>query len=332
MNAKVSGIVRRDVTVVIPAYSFDRWELTCQAISSVLAQTVLPGELLLCIDHNRTMFERFQEYVGQLNASVPMVRVIESKYEGHQAASRTTGVECATGDYLVFLDDDASADPTWLEMMLRGLNQPGVIAVGGAPLPVYSTARPSWFPFEFDWIFGCAYAGLPTTAEPVLHLIGTTIAARREDLLAIGGFQFDVFEDMVMCHRLLQLSPNSTLLYEPAAIVQHYVHENRLRWSYFWRRVFWVNRTKVSVMRSLGDGANLTAERRFVGQALFRGTARGVLEFFRGDPSGLLRAGATVIGIGLAGIGYLVGLVEPRSGPAGQEEGNAKLLRNFNDH
>ena len=332
MNAKVSGIVRRDVTVVIPAYSFDRWELTCQAISSVLAQTVLPGELLLCIDHNRTMFERFQEYVGQLNASVPMVRVIESKYEGHQAASRTTGVECATGDYLVFLDDDATADPTWLEMMLRGLNQPGVIAVGGAPLPVYSTARPSWFPFEFDWIFGCAYAGLPTTAEPVLHLIGTTIAARREDLLAIGGFQFDVFEDMVMCHRLLQLSPNSTLLYEPAAIVQHYVHENRLRWSYFWRRVFWVNRMKVSVMRSLGDGANLTAERRFVGQALFRGTARGVLEFFRGDPSGLLRAGATVIGIGLAGIGYLVGLVEPRSGSADLEKGNAKLLRNFDDH
>src|ERR1035437_8899023 len=127
MNAKVSGIVRRDVTVVIPAYSFDRWELTCQAISSVLAQTVLPGELLLCIDHNRTMFERFQEYVGQLNASVPMVRVIESKYEGHQAASRTTGVECATGDYLVFLDDDASADPTWLEMMLRGLNQPALL-------------------------------------------------------------------------------------------------------------------------------------------------------------------------------------------------------------
>jgi GT2 family glycosyltransferase len=275
------------------------------------------------------MFERFQEYVGQLNASVPMVRVIESKYEGHQAASRTTGVECATGDYLVFLDDDASADPTWLEMMLRGLNQPGVIAVGGAPLPVYSTARPSWFPFEFDWIFGCAYAGLPTTAEPVLHLIGTTIAARREDLLAIGGFQFDVFEDMVMCHRLLQLSPNSTLLYEPAAIVQHYVHENRLRWSYFWRRVFWVNRTKVSVMRSLGDGANLTAERRFVGQALFRGTARGVLEFFRGDPSGLLRAGATVIGIGLAGIGYLVGLVEPRLRPSRSGGGECQASQKF---
>jgi glucosyl-dolichyl phosphate glucuronosyltransferase len=316
VNAEVNESVRRDVSVVIPAYSSERWDLTCQAISSVLTQTVLPGELLVCIDHNRALFERFQEHVGQLNASVPMVRVIESKYEGHQAASRTTAVECAKGDILVFLDDDASGDPSWLEIMLRGLNQTDVIAVGGAPLPVYSVARPSWFPFEFDWIFGCAYSGLPKTAEPVLHLIGTTIAARREDLLAIDGFQFDVFEDLVMCHRLLQLSPNSTLLYEPAAIVRHYVHENRLKWSYFWRRIFWVNRVKVSVMRSLGDGANLTAERRFVGQALFGGTARGVREFLSGDPSGLLRAGATVIGVGLAGTGYVVGLVQQRLAPA----------------
>jgi glucosyl-dolichyl phosphate glucuronosyltransferase len=312
MDTNASGIVRQDVTVVIPAYSLERWELTCQAISSVLAQTVLPGELLLCIDHNDILFERFQDYVGQLSGSVPVVHVLESKYEGHQAASRTTGVECAKGDILVFLDDDASADPTWLEIMLRGLNQPGVIAVGGAPLPVYSKERPIWFPYEFDWIFGCAYAGLPTTAEPVLHLIGTTLAARREDLRAIDGFQFDVFEDLVMCHRLLQLSPTSTLLYEPAAVVRHYVHENRLTWAYFWRRVFWVNRTKVSVMRTLGDGANLKAEKRFVGQALFRGTSRGVIEFLRGDSGGLLRAGTSVIGISIAGIGYLVGLVEVR--------------------
>lgn len=325
MNPEVSRTFRRDVSVIIPAYSLDRWELTCLAISSVLDQTVLPGEILVCIDHNPELFERFRAHIGKLESSVT-VRAIESKYKGHQAASRTTGVEIATGEYLVFLDDDASADSNWLQVMLDALDRPGVIAVGGAPLPIYSKPRPVWFPFEFDWIFGCSYAGLPTTAQPVLHLIGTTIAARRNDLKAIDGFHFDVFEDLDMCHRLLQLSPKSILLYEPAAIVRHYVHEDRLSWSYFWRRVFWVNRVKVTVMRTLGDGANLTAERRFVRQALLRGTVRGLRESFGGDATGILRSGATIIGISLAALGYLIGLIEPSSDRIEQEVRFAKIL------
>ena len=40
------------------------------------------------------------------------------------------------------------------------------VAVGGAPLPRYETGRPRWFPANFDWVFGCAYAGLPTELGP----------------------------------------------------------------------------------------------------------------------------------------------------------------------
>jgi glucosyl-dolichyl phosphate glucuronosyltransferase len=307
---------RSDVTVIIPAYTLDRWDLTTQALDSVLAQGTLPGEIIICIDHNDQLVERFREHVGSLSVSGISIQVIPSKYEGHQAASRTTATEAATGEYLVFLDDDASAEGNWLETMLRAFDDPDVIAVGGAPLPVYSKKRPSWFPYEFDWIFGCVYEGLPKTAEPVLHLIGTTLAARREDLLAIGGFHFDVFEDMDMCHRLLHLFPTRRLLYDPDAIVHHYVHEDRLNWSYFWRRIFWVNRVKVAVMRSLGEGANLSAERNFVGQALSRGMAKGVRDFLGGDSGGLLRSGAMLIGIGLAGTGYLVGLSQSFVGSA----------------
>jgi GT2 family glycosyltransferase len=305
-------MIRSDVSVIIPAYSLERWELTCGALGSVLTQGVVPGEILICIDHNEELVEKFRDHVSKLNIGVPNIRVIASRYEGHQAASRTTATEEAMGEYLVFLDDDASAGVDWLETMLKGFDDPEIIAVGGAPLPVYSKTRPVWFPYEFDWIFGCAYKGLPTEAQPVLHLIGTTIAARRADLLAIGGFHFDVFEDMDMCHRLLDLFPSRKLLYDPSAIVHHYVHENRLTWSYFWRRIFWVNRVKVSVMQSLGEGANLTAERVFVGRALSRGTASGLKDFLRGDPSGLARIAAMIFGLGLAGTGYVVGLAQSR--------------------
>jgi glucosyl-dolichyl phosphate glucuronosyltransferase len=308
----IEGIMynRSDVTVVITAYTLARWELTCQAIDSVLAQGVLPGEIIVCVDHNQDLLQRFRDHVAQLNVSIPSIRVVASKYDGHQASSRTTAVEVAGGEYLVFLDDDASADVGWLETMLRAFDNPEIVAVGGAPLPVYSKKRPSWFPYEFDWIFGCVYEGLPKSAEPVPHLIGTTMAARRDDLLAMGAFKFDAFEDMYMCHRLVDLFPKRKLLYQPEAIVHHYVHEDRLTWRYFWRRIFWVNRVKASVMESLGGGANLKAERLFVRRTLFRGTGRGLRQVFHGDPSGVLRAAAMVVGIGLAGTGYLCGLSE----------------------
>src|ERR1700691_3738653 len=110
---------RSDVTVVIPAYTLDRWELTTQALDSVLAQGTLPGEIIICVDHNAQLVDRFREHVRSLNISEISLQVIPSRYEGHQAASRTTAVEAATGEFLVFLDDDASAETNWLETMLR---------------------------------------------------------------------------------------------------------------------------------------------------------------------------------------------------------------------
>ena len=299
-----------DVTVVIPAYSMDRWSLTCAAVESVLDQTLLPREIIVCVDHNPELAHRFTERWHDRLGRTPSIRVVESLYDGHQSASRTTGAELATTETLAFLDDDAAADADWLERLLGPLRDPSVIAVGGAPLPVYSTPRPPWFPFEFDWVFGCAYSGLPTTTAPILRLIGTTFAARRKDILAVGGFHFDVFEDMDMSHRLKELSPQSRLIYEPRAIVRHYVPEDRLTWNYFWRRCFWVNRGKVAVMRGLGGAANLRADRSFALKSLSVGVARELREFLNGDIGGLQRALAIFVGLSLATAAYVAGVVE----------------------
>jgi hypothetical protein len=207
--------------------------------------------------------------------------------------------------------------------MLTPFEDPRVIAVGGAPLPIYATRRPAWFPHEFDWVFGCAYRGLPTRAEPILHLIGTTMAVRRADLLRIGGIHSNDHGDMELSHRLLERAPDGKLIYEPAARVRHYVPEDRLTWSYFWRRCFFVNRSKVAAMRQMGTAGHLRAERSFAGRALTRGVVRGLREFMRGDGGGLLRAVAISAGVALAGAGYATGTMEWLLGrrPRGNESG-----------
>jgi glucosyl-dolichyl phosphate glucuronosyltransferase len=319
-----------DVTVIILAYSMERWALTCASVESVLAQTLSPREIIMCIDENPELSERLTERWRGRTARVPAIRIVDSRRDGgrptpaagpngrrsshashgsHIASGRTTGVELASTELVAFLDDDAAADPDWLERLIEPLEDPSVAAVGGAPLPVYGKPRPRWFPREFDWVFGCAYAGLPTRRAPVLRLIGANMAARRKDLLAIGGLH-SMADDLDMCHRLLELSPQNELIYEPAAIVRHHVHADRLTFHYFWWRCFWVNREKVAIMRDLGEAANLKADRRFVQRTLSVGVARGLRELLRGDVGGLQRALAIVLGVGVAGIAYLTGTVE----------------------
>lgn len=305
-----------DVTVITAAYSMSRWDMTCLAIESALRQTLTPREIIVPVDHNRQLYERLDERWAGIGGGDghPSIRIVESRYDGHLGASATTAAELAGGEYLAFLDDDAVAEPDWLRHLLAPFQDPTVIAVGGAPIPVYSVPRPRWFPYEFDWVFGCTYVGLPTSAAPILHLIGTTMAVRRKDLMAIGGIHSNDHGDMEMSHRLLEYAPGSKLIYEPNAVVRHLVHEDRLTWSYFWRRCFFVNRSKVHAIRDMGAAGHLRAERRFAQRALTHGVLTGLGQFARGDVGGLLRAIVICVGLGLAGVGYLTGTLEWRVG------------------
>ena len=166
--------------------------------------------------------------------------------------ARNCGAQIARGDILVFLDDDAAAEPDWLEHLLEPYFDSRTIAVGGMPFPVYQTGRPAWFPANFDWVFGCAYEGLPQTLGPAGHLIGANLSVRRDIFERIGGFHSIDFDDLDLCMRLQALGPDQRVLYEPDAVVHHYVPAQRVEWRYFWRRCFFVNREKVEAFADIG--------------------------------------------------------------------------------
>ncbi|MBO0684251.1 MAG: glycosyltransferase family 2 protein, partial [Candidatus Dormibacteraeota bacterium] len=267
------------MSVIIPAYSVERWPLLKRAVESARCQVPAPGEVIVCVDHNPDLsFRCRQEWGCKDRHEGPPVMVVDSRHPGHQGASRTTGAEVARGEFLLFLDDDAAATPGWLQLMLAGFDDPSVVAVGGAPLPEYPKPRPRWFPREFDWVFGCVYRGLPDVTAPIPRVIGTTMAVRRADLIALGGFHSDDHDDLDLSHRLRARFPGGSVIYEPRAVVRHRVHEHRLTWAYFWRRCFTVNRSKVGALRRMGAAANMGAERSFALGALTGGVATGLRE------------------------------------------------------
>lgn len=298
------------ISVIICAYTEDRWDLLLQSVASVQEQMLPPCEIIVCIDHNDVLFRRCVRRWADFAGATPPIRVMQNKYDGHLGSARNTAAETATGEILAFLDDDAAADRDWLAILTAPYRDERVGAVGGRPAPVFQAGRPAWFPAQFDWVFGCAYDGLPTSRGPLAHLIGANMSVRRTLLEQVGGFHSDNHDDMDMCHRVAHLRGHEAVVYEPAAIVRHFVPASRPTWKYFWRRCFFVNKGKVEAFAQMGGAATLGAETRFVRYMLTKCVPRGILEAAKGDGYGVVRSAAIIAGVGLAAAGYVAGRIE----------------------
>jgi glucosyl-dolichyl phosphate glucuronosyltransferase len=293
------------VSVIICAYTEDRWLQLMKSVASVDAQTLPPVEIIVCIDHNEALLQRSEKYFADRPSRAIPLSVVANKYNGRLGSARNTAVDLTCGEVLAFLDDDAVAATDWLEKLTVPYGDKRVGAVGGAPLPMYETQRPQWFPHEFDWVFGCAYKGLPLTRAPLAHLIGANMSVRRSILQEIDGFHSDDHDDMDMCHRVA--FAQYKVLYEPLAIVYHFVPVSRMTWRYFWRRCYFVNRGKVEAFANMQGAAHLGAEVGFVIRIITTGVPAEIGHIFRGDLSGFARAGAMIAGIALAGAGNIAG-------------------------
>ena len=217
------------ISVIICAYTQERWDkLTC-AVASIHQQTHPAQEIIVVIDHNQELLHKAQR--GLLD-----VRVIENTEKQGLSGSRNSGVAAASGAFIAFLDDDAIAEPDWLLHMHAALScahrtgaseqelrtadplrrigsdracpcpapvRPAVptgpygpdgfvLGVGSAVLPDWESREPSWFPEEFYWVVGCSYRGMPRMSAPVRNPIGASMCIRREVFQAVGGFRSEI--------------------------------------------------------------------------------------------------------------------------------------------
>jgi GT2 family glycosyltransferase len=293
-------------SVVICAYTLRRWDDLTAAVASVRAQTVPASDTIVVIDHNEELLERAL-------SGFPDVLVVPNAGKPGLSGARNTGVERATGDVVVFLDDDARAEPNWLERMLAHYADPAVQGVGGAALPRWHdqgprSGRPAWFPPEFDWIIGCSYVGLPTSVAPVRNPIGAGMSFRRSAFATVGGFSDGLgrvgstplgCEETEFGIRLRRDVADAVILYEPAAVVLHGVTPERTTWQYYRRRCFSEGISKAVVARSVGQESALEAEKAYVRHVLPRAVRRDLR-----SPRTWRRAGMVLLGVMFTVAGY----------------------------
>ncbi len=301
------------VAVIVCAFDDRRWADLCQAVDSLSRQSRAVDELIVVIDHN-------PELLCRARAELENARVISNHHPRGLSGARNSGVESATSDVLVFIDDDAVAEPSWLQTLLSRYRDPRVIAVGGAVVPCWDRGRPRGFPEEFDWVVGCSYRGLPLTDGPVRNLIGANMSFRREVLERVGGFCDGIgrigrkpvgCEETEFCIRVGAAFPKALILYDPAARVFHRVPPTRASWRYFCSRCFSEGLSKALVARSTGANRGLASERSYATRTLPFAVARGLRSMLSGDPAGIVRVAALMAGLWITTLGFLVGSAKP---------------------
>ena len=308
----------RSVSVVICTYTEARWHLLIRAVRSASRQSLRPAQIVVVIDHCPALMRRARQELGAA-AGVEdrrQLTIISNSGQPGLSDARNTGVRAARRSIVAFLDDDAEADPTWLSRLSDHYENPAVVGVGGQALPEWETSRPAWFPPEFDWVIGCTYRGMPRQVAPIRNLVGANMSFRRDALLASGGFSADLgrigsrplgCEETDLCIRLTGRDPESIILYEPGAVVQHHVPATRARWDYFRARCYAEGLSKAQVRSRAGSGRVLKSERSYLLATLPAGVAAALLGIGRGRLRTTARAATIAAGVAATVSGYLVG-------------------------
>jgi GT2 family glycosyltransferase len=301
-------LTRNSVSVVVCAYTDRRWSVLRQAIASIRAQASTPVETILVIDHNPRLLALAQ---GEFTD----VRVVPNGQERGLSGARNTGLACAAGDVVAFLDDDACARPDWMALMAAPFGDASVIGVAGRVEPDWEAARPAWFPEEFLWVVGCSYRGLPLTSAPVRNPIGASMAFRRDVLQRVGGFATGVgrvdavplgCEETELSIRARRETAGE-IVYVPQCKVDHFVPSERASLEYFLSRCWSEGLSKALVGASVGADAALSAERSYVARTLSAAISREIGQALRGDVAALRRAAAVVLGTVATAAGYVAG-------------------------
>lgn len=217
--------------------------------------------------------------VARIRAAHPGARVIASETNLGFAAGCNRGVAEATGEHVVFLNNDARPDPEFLRAAVRELEaQPDVGAVAAKVLDWegkavdFAGGSLSWYGQAFKDRVGEIVGG-PDDPRDVLFGTGSALVVRRSAFDAVGGFDeryFMFFEDVDLGWRLWLAGHR--VRYVPDAVAYHRHHASMTGLG-AWREQFLLERNALYTIYKNYDDGNLD---RFLAPALGLAIRRGV--------------------------------------------------------
>ncbi len=229
-----------NVSILICTYNrADSLGITLQSLSGVIVPKGVTLETLI-VDNNskdgtREIVERFNE-----NYKYNLKYILEA--EQGLSSARNAGLKEATGDIILFTDDDVLVDPAWLTEIVHAFCSYNADCVGGKILPVWPCERPSWLTRKIEGNIALLDYGEGTfeIEDENRLLFGANIAFSRRILQRVGCFDTSLgrkgdklysHEDKELYKRVIQA--HGKVIYSSRAIIHHIIGMHRTRKSYF---------------------------------------------------------------------------------------------------
>jgi glycosyltransferase involved in cell wall biosynthesis len=229
--------------------TYERYDLLPGAIESALAQSLPAGAFQVVVVDNSPDPARSAREAAAFGARENLVWHHEPRPGLSNA--RNVAARLAQAPLVAYLDDDARADPVWLERIADCFDHfgDGVQVVGGRIRPWWGAPRPEWLADELLGDITVVDLGpdrrLLNEGEWVA---GANIAFRIAALEAAGWFDTSLgrtgggasllsAEETALTDRIRALG--GLVAYDPLAAVDHWVDPDRLTQRWFRRRAAW---------------------------------------------------------------------------------------------
>lgn len=258
-------------SVIIATYN--RAPLLDECLEALARQHFSPGDEVIVVDNGSS--DATPEVIArhQKVYPVPLRHLHEDRPGKSRALVRA--LEAAVGDIFAFTDDDVNVDASWLDEVKGAMADDEVALVGGPVSPRWDRHAPRWLRLttrqdlgEAEFRPGVADDGYGRLAAPLalLHygskpaplgsrtLLGANLAIRREVIREVGGFATHLGklrgtllsgEDHDLCRRVQAAGYKA--IYQPTAVVRHWVPATRMRVRYFLNWFFWSGITNAAL-------------------------------------------------------------------------------------
>jgi glycosyltransferase involved in cell wall biosynthesis len=174
------------------------------------------------------------------NAAGIRCRYLMEKNQGLSFA-RNLGIRHASGEIVVFTDDDVLVDRHWLKNIRDAFGRDDDVAcVGGKILPFWEVPPPAWVKGELLNILALCDLGAEEKRLSEIRIWGANLSFRASILRKYGGFDTEFGHKGGKLYggeetRYLQelINGGEKILYCPDVLVHHCIPEFRLRKRYF---------------------------------------------------------------------------------------------------
>jgi glycosyltransferase involved in cell wall biosynthesis len=287
-------MVDHTIQLSVVVASYNRRDYIIEAMDSLYRQTLSKDRFeVIVVDNN-----------SKDDTEVLVSDYISTHTDGHfyylselrQGASfaRNSGAAIAKGAYLVFMDDDAVAEPSFLQNILRFFDtHPGAGGLGGRIIPRYIPAEPKWMSHFVSSLVG-NFDYSPETVEfsPQRYPLESNMIVRKVDFDTVGGFNTDLpgvkgtlrigGEGKEFFFKLKNIG--RTIWYDPSVRVEHVVEVAKLSHEYLYRVASGIGRGESVRTQAIGKKAYYKKIAEYL-YKLAGSVVLGVLYALKGHPA-----------------------------------------------